>query len=77
MSSKEVINYMVNDLHQETSEKKLLVSAILANAGYDPLNYVLVRSKNTNHILPADKEENIQEGEEFLAISKNPTPVSE
>jgi hypothetical protein len=76
-ASVETTAYYVNGEKQQTQEHKLRVRAILANAGFTPVeNYTLERDEGHHRYADYDQEIPLHEHERFTAIYKGPTPVS-
>jgi hypothetical protein len=73
----DLITYFVNGEREQTRYHKLTVRAILADAGFTPVeNYQLERDEG-HHIFPTyDEDVPIHQDEHFTALYKGPTPTS-
>ena len=70
------VTYFVNGEKQESDEKKLTATAILAAAGFEPVgDWILSRDKD-GHEFAADDLVEIHKDERFTAKHKAPTPTS-
>jgi hypothetical protein len=71
------LTYFVNGEKQVTSQHKLIVRVILANAGFDPVEqYKLERDEGHHVYTNYDEEVPLHEGERFTATYLGPTPTS-
>ena len=69
--------YFVNGEKQVTTEHKLTVRTILANAGFDPAEqYKLERDEGHHVYTDYDEAVPLHEGERFTATYLGPTPTS-
>jgi hypothetical protein len=71
------LTYLVNGEKQVTSQHKLMVRVILADAGFDPVEqYKLERDEGHHVYANYDEEVPLHEGERFTATYLGPTPTS-
>jgi hypothetical protein len=69
--------YFVNGERQETTEHKLAVKTILANAGFEPTDeWVLSRDQDGHEFSDQDELVPIHKDERFTATRQGPTPTS-
>jgi len=71
------IEYFVNGEAQTTTEHRLEVRTILANAGFEPTtDWVLSRDKDGHEFTDQDELVPIHKEERFTATFTGPTPTS-
>ena len=74
-----VIDYIVNDEAQSTTEKELTPTQILTKAGIDPATNYLVEIRGQDKISYKDKPTEpvkMHQGIKFISVSTGPKPVS-
>jgi hypothetical protein len=73
----ERINYFVNGEERNTSEHKLTVDQILADAGFTPTaEYELTRDEGHHAFTDGSEQVPIHKDERFTATFNGPTPAS-
>jgi hypothetical protein len=76
-SPSKTIEYFVNGEAQTTTEHKLTVATILANAGFEPTSeWELTRDQDGHKFTDQDELVPIHNDERFTATFTGPTPTS-
>lgn len=74
--AKDQYHFSVNSISYTTANQFMLPKDILVVAGLNINEYYLAKANNPSKELAPEKQENIHDGEEFIALIRKATPVS-